>query len=500
MCGIVGYISKTEKSYKDEKAHFMRFALALDTLRGQDSTGLMTLTKDFKVDTIKSVMPGDRFVQSPRFQKAWTPGWAQVGHNRAATIGKVNVNNAHPFIDGPIALVHNGTLWAGGKTLPKVNQELEVDSMQLAHNFAQHEPSEAAEVLSEIDGAFAIIWFDRRDGSVNMARNSERPLHYAVGKSRDIMWFMSDGAHLSAINKSLGNRVAAGTCVFKLDKHIHLKWKKGDLVPEVTPFDPFVIQKRPTPAKPVSSGKKKTGTGNDKSALERATSKWENNVNAYNGRRRKKIGYPLPTVHLGGRDRLVPRPMLDALKVEYDLDEFDYMRFIPKEKLVLGNKHIMVMGEVEHRKWGNCIWNAVVTNATSLQVQAYMNQDWLVRPVGIAHPWDEGAHSCPSIMVHVEHCSWETYLKEEAEDSGKEQAEEKESDPPSDSYSTTGFVLGPQQIMLPVKRAESLLENGCISCGYESMLGELSECQIVNEGRDLLCAGCVIELKESIPH
>jgi hypothetical protein len=495
MCGIVGYISKQDDQYKDEKAHFMRFALALDTLRGTDSTGVMTVRGQFDVNTIKSLMPGDRFVHSDRFIKTWRPGWAQVGHNRAATFGKVNVNNAHPFIDGPIALVHNGTLWAGGTTLPVVNKELEVDSAQIAHNFAEHSPEEAKDILGEIDGAFTLVWFDKRDGSVNMARNSERPMHYCVGKKRDIMWFMSDGAHLSAINKSMSSRETHGLTVFSLDKHIHLKWKKGDLVPEVSKFSPFVPKATVLTPKKDNNKAGADTTKKTTTALERATKQWESNLNERNGATNHHAGFQPPTVKLAGHTRLVPKPMLKALRNEYELSQHDLIQFTPENSLLLTPDKRLVLGQITHPRWGDCVWKAVVINAQQVHTQAYLTDDWLVRPIGITHPWDTGKYQAPAVLCHLVHCDWKNFKKEldkeEAEDEGKVQAAAEE------EASSSGFVLGPQQIMLPFARAQALLKSGCISCGFVSTLAELSECQIANEGRDLLCPACVQELRHT---
>lgn len=507
MCGIVGYISKKDDAYVAEKEHFMRFALALDTLRGHDSTGIMTVSKKFDVHTMKTLMPGDRFVHSDRYKKKWEPGWAKVGHNRAATFGKVTVDNAHPFVDGPIALVHNGTLWAGGRTLPKVNDDLEVDSAQIAHNFALHKPGEASDVLREIDGAFALVWFDTRDRSINMARNSERPMHYAVGKERDVMWFMSDGAHLSAINKSFGQSKGAAWSVYELDKHIHLKWKKGEMVPEVAKFAPFVINRRPAPANSGSVTKtttktKTSGSKPEKTALERATEQWEKNLRAYDTRQKNTVGYPLPTVHLAGRDRLVPKPMLKTLRDEYELGQEDHIKFTPCEVIPFTNRDRLVIGEIEHPRWGDCKWSAIVVNANQMHAAAYMKTNWVVRPIGVGKPWNEVTpNALPTVMCHLVNCDWKGWIrdslpKQEAQDEGKVEAGSEDGGPESD----TGFVLGPQQIMIPFKRAKEWLQYGCISCGYVTTLGDLSECQIVNEGRDLLCGGCVQELKESIPH
>ena len=503
MCGIVGYISKTENSYKEEKAHFMRFALALDTLRGSDSTGVMTVKDKFKVDVIKTLMPGDRFVHSSSFKKKWEPGWAQVGHNRAATKGEVTVQNAHPFQDGPITLVHNGTLWAGGQGLPTVNPKLEVDSAQIAHNFALVGPDKAAHVLEEIDGSFALVWYDDRDESINVARNSERPFHYSVGARRDVMYFMSDGSHLAAILKSMRGRTGAASTIYSLNKGLHLKWKKGDLTPEVVSFVPFVPVVNNYSRTSQPSAKK----GNEGSALENATKKWERNVQSY-GAKKSGVGSP-PKVKIGSNIRSVPEPMLKTLKEEYDLTPDEFLEFIPQKAYAYDKDNFMVVGEVVHREWGECLWRSVLTNATKIQAQAYMNTSWLVRPTGVGLPWDSTNSGCmtPSIRTELIHCDWKSYWegqqrqreRNEREAKIKEAADKGKALAGSHSQNT-GYVKGPGGVMIPLAAGVKLSETGCVSCGMVGTLAELQEWLTVNEGRDILCPGCINELSETIPH
>ena len=132
MCGLVGVISKYDKSYEDIKKHFLKYAIAVDTLRGEDSTGVMRMNEKGKVETNHSILPGIQYVSTKSFDNIKTDSWAIFGHNRAATRGSVSRENAHPFTFGDVTLMHNGTLFAGGRSLPTFDVNLEVDSMQIA--------------------------------------------------------------------------------------------------------------------------------------------------------------------------------------------------------------------------------------------------------------------------------------------------------------------------------------------------------------------------------
>jgi len=87
--------------------------LLLDYLRGVDSTGLAAVrNKDSEVKVVKAaVNPIDLFGYK-NFDMVLTGATSKVliGHNRAATLGKVNNVNAHPFHCGAVVGAHNGTL------------------------------------------------------------------------------------------------------------------------------------------------------------------------------------------------------------------------------------------------------------------------------------------------------------------------------------------------------------------------------------------------------
>lgn len=185
MCGIVGFITTETDRGAYDRRKFIESALIAGMVRGDDGTGLFTVPHEQKEDkTANWAKFGGNacdFMATEEYKKVFgttvllSTLRAVIGHNRSATVGKSSTSNSHPFQEGPITLVHNGTL-AATYQMPKSQHQLgvEVDSHAICHNLATH-PVE--EVVGKLDGAFALVWHDARDDSINIVRNDERPLH-----------------------------------------------------------------------------------------------------------------------------------------------------------------------------------------------------------------------------------------------------------------------------------------------------------------------------------
>lgn len=172
MCGIVAIISKHGSLSYFQEGLFTNM-LRMDSIRGEDSTGVFGITKDGKCDIVKGDSDGYLFTKSDgydKFVRRMNSYRIVVGHNRAATTGSVTADNAHPFRERHIVLVHNGTI----RNKSDLNKEVDVDSHAITHALADHDPVQA---LGKIDGAYALVWWDESDKTLNLARNKERPLY-----------------------------------------------------------------------------------------------------------------------------------------------------------------------------------------------------------------------------------------------------------------------------------------------------------------------------------
>ena len=228
MCGIVGFITTETKVGEPDRAKFLKQALIIDTLRGDDSTGMFLVGHEpkFKDGTpywFKQLGTGGEFVECKEYwESAYdvSPYRAAVGHNRAATVGSVDADSAHPFQEGPITLVHNGTLTTTmGLPDPMAGlRGITVDSHAICHNLANH-PVE--DVIAALHGAFALVWHDARDDSMNIIRNDQRPLHFGMGQHGKSLFFMSEGGMLHLLDQRLKLGIKA---IYYPDEGQYLKW------------------------------------------------------------------------------------------------------------------------------------------------------------------------------------------------------------------------------------------------------------------------------------
>lgn len=176
MCGIVGLVSRRANGFYLADSQLFKEMVRADTIRGDDSTGVFGVGPEGRVDTLKGNTDGYVFSRTQEFEKFLErmrrTYRIAIGHNRKATKGAVTPANAHPFREGNIVLVHNGTLWNS----KELKEEVEVDSHAIAHALNDHD---AVTALGKLDGAYALVWFDVADRTLNLARNSQRPLFLA---------------------------------------------------------------------------------------------------------------------------------------------------------------------------------------------------------------------------------------------------------------------------------------------------------------------------------
>lgn len=168
----------------------MKKLLVFDYFRGPDSTGLASIRGDGSVHIAKIAShPFDLF-DTGKFKSTLSGHSTDVfiGHNRAATKGAVNTVNAHPFHIGNIIGAHNGTLTTQSwKDLEKaVGETFDVDSQAI---IAAIDKLGIEETVPLLQGAWALVWYNEDEGSLNFLRNKERSFYFSYTEDfKKLIW------------------------------------------------------------------------------------------------------------------------------------------------------------------------------------------------------------------------------------------------------------------------------------------------------------------------
>lgn len=243
MCGLVGIAGYLQ--FKDEFT--MKRLLLADYFRGPDSTGLAAIRTDgtgviskldsnpinlFDMTKFKSVLNGNA-------------SRAFIGHNRLATKGGISTANAHPFQIDHIIGAHNGTLcFRGIKALEEaLGEQYAVDSELLFAAIAKLGVKKAIELCYEgkdsSTGAWALVWYNKEEDSLNFLRNKHRDLYMAWELDFKKLfwasewWMIREALESSAGGYTIYTQPAAekGKRIgyFSFEADIHYKFNLSDL-------------------------------------------------------------------------------------------------------------------------------------------------------------------------------------------------------------------------------------------------------------------------------
>jgi predicted glutamine amidotransferase len=257
MCGLVGIAGKL--TVKDEAT--MKRLFLLDFFRGPDSTGLAAVRGDGNIHVSKLASHPIDLFDSARFKTALSGYNSKIflGHNRYATKGKVNANNAHPYHYGDIVGAHNGTLSiTSWRALEKaVGEDFEVDSQAIIAAIAA---IGIAETVPLLQGAWSLTWYDKADNTLNFLRNDERPLWYAYTKDFDRIFWASEWPAIDAATKmsaAPAYELYHDEKMFRFwqtEVDLHYKFDMDAFKDSKLDVKPTVVQRKGKEAPPASSG------------------------------------------------------------------------------------------------------------------------------------------------------------------------------------------------------------------------------------------------------
>jgi len=154
-----------------------------------------------------------------------------MGHGRFATQGAINAENAHPFTEGHITLVHNGTI-SNFKSLQGTEYgQYEVDSQLVARLIAD---KGAEEIIPKVFGAYVFIWYDHKERTLNLVRNHSRPLFIGLKQHSDTLFWSSERETLEWNAKR--NKTPLKEIYEMPTGEIHT-YHAGDLVPTIVKLE-----------------------------------------------------------------------------------------------------------------------------------------------------------------------------------------------------------------------------------------------------------------------
>jgi len=251
MCGLVSVITKGKNGFSQKEVEAFSQLLYIDQVRGRDGTGIIYNVKKNKahVRTLKAAYKSSIFVETKEYKEAERTLFNEsnfvIGHNRAATKGKINVDCTHPFREDHITLVHNGTLYE--------HNSLDKDAVNDSHAICSSMAKIGyKETLKKIDGAFALIWFDTKERSLFLCRNIQRPLSivecttcFIIASEPNMAQFVANRNSLKVI-KTIEVEPKK---VFKFNLEDMTKWEE-----EAVEYRPFYIA--PTHTAPTYEGDK----------------------------------------------------------------------------------------------------------------------------------------------------------------------------------------------------------------------------------------------------
>ena len=189
MCGIVAIVGKAEVAQR------LFDGLKRLEYRGYDSAGICTIDHgelarrraEGKLDNLARELAGHPL-----------DGTIGIAHTRWATHGAPTVDNAHPHVVGPVAIVHNGII----ENFKPLRDELiadgrdfksETDTEVVAHLVAREveggaSPQDAvATVLPRLQGAFAIAFLFRDHPDLVIGARMGAPLTVGYGNGENYL-------------------------------------------------------------------------------------------------------------------------------------------------------------------------------------------------------------------------------------------------------------------------------------------------------------------------
>lgn len=243
MCGLFGIIGQ---GINRDDCNFFQDIMIFSAVRGTDATGFACGSTHGKGYVNKKASDPIWFLQNlSKLEERDIDNVSYnyfLGHTRLATKGEKTVAAAQPFEYNRIAGTHNGTLDINFDGFQSDSDAMfsRINSMGIKTTISMMKPNDA----------YAIVYYDKTDKSVNFIHNGKRKLYFALNEKRNTLYYASENGMLIAA--LWRNGIEAKPFFFSEDFLVSVKPQdlkhKGDLKYTSTKLIPdFIKDKKEVP-------------------------------------------------------------------------------------------------------------------------------------------------------------------------------------------------------------------------------------------------------------
>ena len=199
MCGIYGFISKTENSEKVLDT-FIDLGIRTES-RGTHATGYYGVNSEVYMQKAP-IKASEFYIETKEFYEFYShiPG-ILIGHNRHATVGHPRFNkNNHPFMNDRYGFIHNGCCkgWVKFESLD-IKTESDCDSEWIFRYLLKTIELHHGNIFSAIkktlnvfdDSSVACAMVDSKTRKLWLFRNIGNPICYMINKELKTFFFAS---------------------------------------------------------------------------------------------------------------------------------------------------------------------------------------------------------------------------------------------------------------------------------------------------------------------